>query len=343
MLSITLSLLCASLATAAPETAPEAVPTKYKVYRSWDYTLPAERWAPIGEGLRFSGVEAQSFRTGLDGTALLIDTDGDGATDLRIAAEDTQDGKTPLVVLHDAGSEARRAVRVSDRGGWHFAPAGAVVAEWRGTSFKIIDQNCDGRFDGIGADAMVVGRGESGSYLSEVVNVAGDLFRLEVAEDGSELRFSPYDGESGLLDVHSGYKTEAKLGRVVVRDTQGRFSFDLGKATEGLRVPAADYRLEDAVVVLGKGSVAVQRGKLGAIHVAADERVELDWGGPLAATFDYARVDGELRFDPLAVWYHGRAGELYTDWNPRGSSPKFVVKDKQTGDVLVDAVFPGSC
>lgn len=343
MLSIALCLACAPLAAGTSEVVPEVVTAKYKVYRSFDFALPQEHWAPVGEGLRFVGFGDQPFRAGLDGTALLLDTDGDGETDLRIAAEDTQEGKTPLVVFHAPGSDLRRAVRVSDRGGWHFAPAGAVVASWRGTNIKVIDQNCDGRFDGIGQDALVVGRGESACYLSEVINVAGDLYRLEVAEDGSELRFSPFDGESGVLDVHAGYKTEAKLGRVVVRDTQGRYSFDLGKATEGLRVPSADYRLEGAVVVLGKGSVEIQRGKLGAIHVGTDERAELDWGGPLEVTFDYARVDGELRFDPLAVWYHGRAGEQYTGWNPRGSSPKFVVKDKQTGDVLVDAVFPGSC
>ncbi|MCA8979059.1 MAG: hypothetical protein H6831_14145 [Planctomycetes bacterium] len=355
MLYLSFCLVCTSIATGTPESAPptvdaavagptpEAVAGRYKVYRNWEFTLPQERWTPVGEGLAFEGFGSGSFRAALDGTALLLDTDGDGETDLRIAAEDTKDGKTPLVVFHDADSDLRRAVRVGDRGGWHYAPAGAVTASWHGTTVKVIDQNGDGRFDGIGEDALVVGRGESACYLSEAINVAGDLFRLEVAADGSELRFSPYDGEVGVLDVHGGYKTEAKLGRVVVRDTKGRYSFDLGKATEGLRVPAADYRLEDAVVVLGKGSVEVQRGKLPAMHVAKDARYELDWGGPLEATFDYARVDGQLRFDPLAVWYTGRGGERYTGWNPRGSSPKFVVKDKQTGDVLVDAVFPGSC
>jgi len=342
MLSISLCLLCASIATPTPESAPEVVATKYKVYRTWDFTLPKERWLPVGDGLPFAGLGDTAFKAALDGTSLLLDSDGDGETDLSIALEDTKDGKTPLVVLHAGDSGGRRAVRLSDRGGWHYAPAGAVVAKWRDTQFKVIDQNGDGRFDGIGEDALVVGRGESASYLSEVTNVAGELFRLEVAEDGSQLSFTPFEGESGVLDMHGGYKTEAKLERVVVRDTGGRYSFDLGKATAGLRVPAGEYRLEDAVVVLGRGSVDIKRGKLGRIDVAADAIVQLDWGGPLEASFDYVRRDGELRFSPLAVWYHGQAGELYSGWNPRGTSPKFVVKSKETGEVLVDAVFPGS-
>lgn len=343
MLSITLSLLCVSFATAPSELAPEVVATKYKVYRNFEFTLPKERWLPVGEGLRFAGFEDRLFATALDGTALLLDTDGDGETDLRVALEDTQEGKTPLVVLQPEDSDDRRAIRLSDRGGWHFAPAGAVVGSWGGTTIKVIDQNCDGRFDGIGEDALVVGRGESASYLSEVVNVGGELFRMEVAENGSELRFSAYDGASGVLDVHDGYKTEAKLERVVVRDVTGKYSFDLGKAADGLRVPVGEYRLEDAFVVLGKGSVEIRRGRLGTMVVTVDERARLEWGGPLEATFDYARVDGQLRFDPLMVWYHGSAGEMYTGWNPRGTSPKFVIKAKATGEVLVDAVFPGSC
>ena len=117
-------------------------------------------------------------------------------------------------------------------------PAGAVVGEFNGVLFKVIDQDCDGRFDGIGKDALVVGRGESAAYLSEVVTVGDEMFRLEVAEDGSELRFSPFEGESGVLDVHDGYQTDGKPQRFVVRDLSGHYSFDLGKASDGLRVPA---------------------------------------------------------------------------------------------------------
>ena len=343
MLSLSALLVCASLAPATPGIAPEVVATKYKVYRQWDFTLPRERWVAIGEGMQFSGLGPQTFVTRLDGSALLVDTDGDGETDVRVESADTKEGKTPLVVLRAPGEGPRRAIRLTDNKGWHFAPAGAVVAKWRGVTFKVIDQNCDGRFDGIGEDALVVGRGGSACYLSDVVQVGGELYRLQVTQDGSELSFSPYEGESGTLDVHAGYRTEAKLERFVVKDETGRFSFDLGKATDGMRVPAGEYRLADAVVVLGKGSVAVGRGKLEPITVAADQRAVLRWGGPLDVTFDYAREGSQLQFDPLRVWYHGQAGELYSGWNPRGTSPKIVIKEKETGDVLVDAVFPGSC
>lgn len=338
MLSLTALLVAASTATPAPD----VVTTKYKVYRRWEFDLPDETWMPIGEGLRFAGFGTEAFATHLDGTALMLDTDGDGLPDHRVASEDTAKGATPLVVLRDGEGGARRAIRLSDRGGWHFGPAGAVVGEFDGVLIKVIDQNCDGRFDGVGKDALVVGRGESAAFLSEVVNVGDELYRLEVAADGSELRFSPYEGESGLLDVHDGYQTDGKLQRFVVRDLSGRYSFDLGKAAEGLRVPVGAYRLENARVVLGKGEVDVTRGKLATMDVEADEDFVLEWGGPLEATFDYARQGGAVQFRPDRVWYRGFAGEIYSGWDPRGESPKFTVKEKTTGEVLVDAVFPGS-
>jgi hypothetical protein len=43
------------------------------------------------------------------------------------------------------------------------------------------------------------------------------------------------------------------------------------------------------------------------------------------------------------VSYVGAGGERWIGWNPIGKSPKFQVKEKDTGDVLVDVVFPGSC
>jgi len=338
MLTLTALLVAASTATPIPD----VVTTKYKVYRRWEFTLPNETWMPVGEGLSFAGLGDEPFATRLDGTALLIDGDGDGLPDLRIASEDTEKGATPLVVLKNGEDGARRAIRLSDRGGWHFGPAGAVVGEFNGVLFKVIDQDCDGRFDGIGKDALVVGRGESAAYLSEVVTVGDELFRLEVAEDGSELRFSSFEGESGVLDVHDGYQTDGKLQRFVVRDLSGRYSFDLGKASDGLRVPVGAYRLEDARVVLGKGEVEVTRGKLAPMDVEADEDFVLEWGGPLEATFDYARQGAAVQFRPDQVWYRGFAGEIYAGWDPRGESPKFTVKAKETGEVLVDAIFPGS-
>ena len=67
------------------------------------------------------------------------------------------------------------------------------------------------------------------------------------------------------------------------------------------------------------------------------------WGAPLKASFEIGSQNGALMLDPAKVRYVGVGGEVWTGWNPIGKSPNFTVKDKQTGDVLVDVVFPGSC
>ena len=69
----------------------------------------------------------------------------------------------------------------------------------------------------------------------------------------------------------------------------------------------------------------------------------LEWGAPMRATFAYARSGSELVLKPDDVQYFGAAGEQWVGWQPIGKSPKFSIKEKDTGDVLVDVVFPGSC
>ena len=61
----------------------------------------------------------------------------------------------------------------------------------------------------------------------------------------------------------------------------------------------------------------------------------------MKAEFTYQRSGDQVVIAPSDVRYYGRAGEVYSNFMPLGSSPEFVVKDKKTGEVLVNAVFPG--
>ena len=69
----------------------------------------------------------------------------------------------------------------------------------------------------------------------------------------------------------------------------------------------------------------------------------LAWGGPVEAEFAYKREGGSVTVGPRDIWYYGRSGEEYSNFMPLGSSPSFVIKDKKTGEVLVNAKFPGNC
>ena len=82
---------------------------------------------------------------------------------------------------------------------------------------------------------------------------------------------------------------------------------------------------------------------MGTIKVKKEEATALQWGAPIKTSFVYDRKGSELVLDPEKVKYTGAAGERCVGWDPVGKSPTFHIKDAETGKVLVDAVFPGSC
>ena len=54
------------------------------------------------------------------------------------------------------------------------------------------------------------------------------------------------------------------------------------------------------------------------------------------------RQPGRVIMAPNMVSYIGRAGEVYGSWNPFGGSPKFDVRDANTGKQIALAIFGGS-
>lgn len=337
MHSLTLgALLClTSLAAAGQES--ERAELSYRTYRTWKLELPQESYA------RVSGELPGGFAVKLDGVKLLVDADGDGSL------ERTVEGRVDDLGVRSAVLVCRRAegrpfgFRLRDAGeGWTFAPAGAAVGKARGVKLQVIDQDNDGRFDGYGTDALVVGTGTRAQFLSEVVNLGGELLTIEVAADGSALELAPYEGPAGVLDFRTELDAEAKLLTAVVRSKDGRRSFDLAKAPTGLRVPAGEYHIHGGRFGLGKAVVDVRPGTAKALAVVAEATTSLDWGGPVRAEFAFQRQGAEIAFHPDHVWYYGAAGEQYSGWNPIGKSPVFTVKEKGSGAELAQAVFAGS-
>lgn len=311
-----------------------------QVQRDWSIELPAEQFLPVSGALPLPGTET-TYATELDGKNLRVDTDGDGTTDVRIEGEDG------VVVLRGAasdGTELSQAWRLKNTPkGWQFASACTRSGKLGKTKIRLVDQDADGRYDGYGKDAMIVGRGDVACFLSRVVNVAGELYTIEVAADGTSIDYAPYTGPSGTLDLSTELDTDGKLLAMVVRSNDGRYSFDLAKARSGMLVPSATYALHNGRIGLGEATVEVKSGRAKPITVAADAKVAPVWGGPVDAEFSYERSGAQLAISPDQVHYYGTLGEEYTDWAPRGSSPEFLVKERKLGTELTKAMFPGSC
>ena len=303
-----------------------------RVQRTWKLHLPSESWAPTGKLLDFTGGLGRAYATELAGTSLKVDTDGDGELDV------TVDAPGGLVVLE--GERTRHALRLRYGAGWEYSAGSLVRGEIDGTRIEIVDQNNDGRYDGVGEDALVIGRSRSACYLSEVIALGDQLHTLEVAPDGSSLTLTPYTGPAGRLEVTT--EATAKVRAAVFVSEDGRQSVNLATSEGAALVPAGRYRLHSGKLAFSGNQVGVRTGESDWVEVSPDTAGELHWGGPARAEFAFNRQVGELSFDPGAIWYYGKAGEEYVDWLPNGKSPRIEVREKLSGKELAEAYFPGS-
>ena len=329
-----------------PATESAEVALSFKTYRSFDLHLPAEQWHPVAAGLELPQAPDGVFRAELDGTALALDTDGDGELDVTIESPETR-GAATLVKLRgkdDAGRPTTYSIRVIDSGrGWVYSASGAARGRIGNTAVRIVDQNGDGRFDGFGEDALVLGGGRYATFLSRAVHVDGELQALEVAADGASLQIADFDGPTGRLDLGDAFESRAKPLTFVLRSTDGAYSFDLSGSEGEVELPVGEYELHSGLFGLGEGTVAVRKGRSEALTIESGKTATAAWGGPVKAEFSYARAAGEITFDPAAVWFYGRHGEEYHSWLPYGKAPEFVVKERETAEEILRVKFPGSC
>lgn len=319
----------------APAAAPAPVTLEHRAIRDGEIELPGERPVRVGRGFDFTATLGRVFAAEPAGTSLRVDTDGDGALDV------TVESPGGAVTLVGEGGK-RYALRLVESAGWSALPGGAAQGEILGTKLRVIDQNLDGDFCDVGEDALVVGRGSVAVPLTAVLSIDGALHELDVAADGASAVHRPFGGSAGTLRLGP-CATKAKVLSAVVRSADGRYSFDVARAEEGLLVPAGTYRLASGSIGLGENRVRVAPGRSEPFDVPGGGTREVAWGGPVRAEFEFRRSAGQVDLSPDAVWYYGRAGEEYVGWTPLGKSPRFTLRDKRTGRDIAQAHFPGTC
>jgi hypothetical protein len=320
----------------APEGADE-YKLAYQAYQKWPFILPNETWRQADD---YCGVpharDVEGFRSEQTGVmALEVDTNGDGKLDDRIKGAY---GYTKLRGKTEEGERFNYAVRFKFERGYKWAASHAMVGKLKGQTFKLIDQNNNGVYNDFGADAMIIGASDAASYLSRVVNLDGELYDIDVSEDGSEVSLEPYEGETGILNLAQGFDSKGKLIAAVVKE--GDLSFDLARSPNGMKVPAGKYRLVSGYAGKAGETVWVRSGKSRPMEVQPDATYALEWGGPVVAEFDYKVRGDEITVQP-DVNFFGAAGEEYYRFKPNAKSPKILVMDAESGKLLASGRFGG--
>ena len=262
---------------------------KFKQVKKWQINLPNESWTNIEDSIAIGNgfvVNSTEFK-------LEIDTNADERPDTDIKGSG---GDALLRGKREDGSKFSYAIRVRPGGnGWQYACAGLMSAKVNGVNVSLIDQNNNGIWNEVGTDAIIVGKGNSASYLSEIVNLDGELFTLNASENGDVVSVTPYEGESGVFSVVDGYNSQGKLTSAVFTSTDSKFSFELSEFKKGMRVPAGEYELTHASVKKGTSEgVTVTQGLMKAISIESEQNVKLAWGGPLRIDFETSRASSEI-------------------------------------------------
>lgn len=336
----------AQISARVAETSELRVPLEYRGFRRFEFELPGEVFAPVGDGFPIPHKGGERFAARLDGRNLLVDVLGDGSFKAKI--EPPPVGTSVNVTLRGTAADGTPVhyaarVRMGQRG-FEYSTSGALVGNVGETKIVLVDQDLDGVYGEPGEDALVVGRGRVALPMSRVVMLDdGALFTAEL--DGLALVLRPFTGPTGTLDLVSKFETRAKLTTLQVACDDDVY-LDLARAPAdaagGVKVPVGSYVLEHAVLALGDQRVTISNGRMAPIEVAADATVAPEWGGPLTAEFTSNEVAGTFTFTPDEVWYRGRAGEEYSGWSPRGASPRFVIVEPDTGVEVASGIFAGS-
>lgn len=306
-----------------------------KVYRKWKFRLPAESWKQVGKGIHLPCMGADvRFRAQLDGTTLALDTDADGAFDTKIDAE-----KGGIVLL--VRGKDRVAIRLRSQPDWSYAPASVKSGKIDGTKLCVIDQNNNGRFDDFGEDAMVIGAGRTASFLSKVVSVKGKLYSIDMAADGASLSYAPYEGPTSKVDFK--VLTKGKVLAAVLKSADGSLSFDVSKTGSETVVPTSTYAIHSGLLSFGGNKVSVRTGRSQPMALKADATTEVRFGGPVKVEFAYQVRGDKYHFSPSDIWYYGRSGEEYFNWQPLGKSPKIAIDDERLMKRIAEVVFPPNC
>jgi hypothetical protein len=315
----------------------ESAALAFRPVEEWNTLLPNEKWRGIHGMIPIAHDGEEGFLVVAEEYNLAVDTDGNGKCD-----EDVK-GQGGFLTLsgHDAaGERLQYAVRIRAGGsGWEYACSGVARGKVRGVEVSIVDQNNNGRWNDVGEDAMFLGKAAGACFLSQVVNLKGELYEMEVSADGRSAVTRPYAGPRATLNLAASFDAQGELITAVMRSSDERYSFEFAGEKHGLAVPTGSYVLENAFGRKGAETVRGRAGRMKAVFLEEGENHLLQWGAPVSLEFTYAANSADQITVQIPTFY-GAAGEEWYGFQPDAKSPKIYVLDEK-GKELWSGQFGG--
>jgi len=305
-----------------------------------------------GSKTKFSSLGDASpavMRTG--SSECLVDTDGDGAGDMKIPLRGklepieftiTKDGESRTwgcLTKIGTQSDMYQRIQVSmaptdDQMMIYLAPGASVIGELAGVPIRVLDDNMDGifgsipvswRHDGLtkdmlhpDMDAIVIGDAKQAQPWSEFQKIGETWYRLEPDAGGQRLNAYSVEMETGKV------KVSAKGGKptwLVVKG-KGKYEncyFDL--MAKNVELPVGEYSLFCGELRKGKKQQTMKclilpGENTPTIDVNAGGTTEFKLGAPYGFAFEFEEDEKTISIPGNTIAVTGSAGERYERlWN----------------------------
>jgi hypothetical protein len=218
---------------------------------------------------------------------VLVDKDGKGKFDFT-AAQGAKSTVFEVKLVYGEGETAKHWIQILKNGnGWVFARANALEANLDGTKVWLLDDNNNGIYGEEGADGLYIDRKEWGAPLSHLVYAGGKLFEIEVNQSGSLLKYRPYAGTTGKVDIFKEWTGSKNPQAVIVQGStqSGKVYLDISDKGE-MVVPTGTFNLMSAHME----GVDIRGGQKTAFEVGEGATATMKWGLKLEV-FAAASVD----------------------------------------------------
>ncbi len=268
---------------------------------------------------------AAGFAAGFSAGQMRVDTDGDGAFDVK-SRKPSFLAKFELTFPDGASADyAAFVYRYNTRLGektetplYRWRRACCMRGRVKGERIEVFDDNADGLYDGLFEDSIRVGRNACAAPYTGLIVLKGTLYECRLDPHGRFIEVRPYSGPTGTVDVFSGFEPPAKhpvpLACVLETRKNGkRFGLDVAACKE-CPVPVGEYSLKFAAL---SKRIFVRAGKHAPIVVKAGGKTVVKWGGPWSLD---ARVWCEMGGYEIEVDSSGP----YPKWTQAPSNDPYV-------------------
>jgi hypothetical protein len=271
------------------------------------------------------------FAVQAEGSSVQIDANGDGTLDTKI-----KEGQiATFLVKYEDGETLNYFVRFyRERNAMYYESATGMSGKVFGEPFTLIDADCNGKFNDLGKDAVLVGKDKWAVPLGNVVAIKDKLYTLRVDPKGKKVTAEAYAGETGTLDMMKSFKGPVAPQYAIVQCAENYFNLS---ARGGMKVPCGKYALFKGRLDTGKKSCDIRRGQMKEIEVATGATAQPEWGPPLRIVFK-PRMTGEKVHMDASFLLLGKADEQYTNFAPGTMVPEILIKGKD-GSVLEKGKF----